>query len=216
MIIPALLTTNKRIATERILLAREMSGWIHVDYIDHSLYKFESLSLEDLSSLDFGEMAVEVHCMTDFPLKVLESDLPIDRLIIHVESKNWEKDYISAVNKGVDTWLAIDPFTPLASLQLPPDLSGVVMMGIEPGQMGQEFISATYDRLLFISEHYPDCSVTVDGGVGKENIRQLIAHGADNLVMGSAIFHQTHPVQAFRMYEHLSDPIGGAYDYQAA
>lgn len=215
MIIPALLTTNMRIAAERIALAREMSGWIHVDYLDHSLYTFESLSLEQLSSLDFGELAVEVHCMTDSPLSVLDSELPVDRLIIHIESKDWERNYITAVNRGIDTWLAIDPFTPLSNLQLPTDLSGLMVMGVEPGQTGQEFIPATFERLLYISEHYPDYSITVDGGVNKETIRQLIAHGADNLVMGSAIFHQTNPVQAYRQYEHLSDPIGGVYDYQA-
>lgn len=216
MIIPALLTHSKRIAEERIGLAQHMSGWLHLDILDHTLYLFESLKLEELAALDFGSLALEVHAMTEHPENILTYNLPVERLILHYELPNWQEAYDRFVAQGVDTWVAIDPNTDCAKLILPEDLGGIVLMGVEPGQTGQAFLSQTYDRLDLLKDLYPGLSVTVDGGVNQDTIRRLIAHGADNLVMGSAIFHQVDPVDAYRYYEHLSDPIGGVYDYKTA
>lgn len=215
MIIPAILTTNARIAKERIALAHQMGGWLHLDILDNSLYKFESLSLEEVSSLEFGNLLLEVHCMTDDPIKIAQSSLPVERLVFHYETPKREAVYNKLSDQDLDVWYAVDPGTPIRSLELPSDIAGVVVMGVEPGQTGQEFIQATYERIEELKEYHPDIPVTVDGGVSKENIRLLIAHGVDNLVIGSAIFQQHEPVKAYHEYVKLSDPIGGLYDDQA-
>lgn len=209
MIIPSLLTSNKRIAQERITQAQNMSGWLHVDLLDHSLYLYESLPLEELRSLDFGDLLLEAHCMTETPESVFDSVLPIERIIMHIEMKDWLRRYESFIDKDKEVWLAIDPGTSLDSLNLPTDLSGVLMMGVEPGQTGQTLLPDTLERVEQFKDRYPDVFVTVDGGVNAENIRLLIAHGADNLIMGNAIFGQANPLEAYERYVRLSDPLGG-------
>ncbi len=212
MIIPALLTTNERIAKERIALAQNMSGWLHVDLLDHSLYKFDSLSIPQLSQLDFGDLSLEIHAMTNEPHRLIESKLPIERVIMHYELKHWHDLYTIFRNEGMEVWLAIAPATPIDTLELPADLTGAVMMGVEPGKTGQSLLSETFERLQEFRDYYPDCALTVDGGVTSETIRELLACGVDNLVMGSAIFSQPNPVEAYQRYTHLSDPIGGLYE----
>lgn len=216
MIIPALLTDNVRVAKERIALAQQMSGWLHVDVLDNSLYPFTSLSLHELSQLDYGSLLLEVHCMTNAPEALLGLDLPLERVVVHYELKTWEKSYIALTSRGIDTWVALAPETKLRTLSLPSDVAGIMIMGVEPGQSGQSFLPATLARVEECKDYYPDTPVTVDGGVSESTIRSLIAHGVDNLIMGSAIFQQQNPVEAYRKYVHISDPIGGAYDYQAA
>src|SRR5687768_10136698 len=105
MIMPALLTTNERIAIERIAQAQQMSGWLHIDILDNTLYQFESLSLAELQKLDFNMLLLEFHCMTTNPLEILDYDIPCERIILHYETPGWEDLYHQIVSKGVDTWL---------------------------------------------------------------------------------------------------------------
>ncbi len=208
MIIPSLLTDNIRIAEERIHLAQHMSGWLHLDLLDNSLYKYTSLSLEELEQLDFGALMLEVHSMTDDPSAIiLNSKLPMDRLIIHYEMKDWHQSYDDSIRKGIDTWLAIDPTTKIEDVNFPNDLSGIVLMGVMPGQSGQSIDEKVYDRLDKLKNFYPDVTITIDGGVNKDTIRQLIAHGADNLVTAKALFSESNPVATYEEFVRLSDPL---------
>jgi ribulose-phosphate 3-epimerase len=209
MIIPALLTTNERIAQERIALAEQMSGWLHIDFLDNSLYPFASLSLEQLSHLDFGTLSLEAHCMTDTPLDLAQSDLPLSRLIVHYELPNWQSDYETLVAQGIDTWVAIGPSTAIENIDLPEDISGIVVMGVVPGQTGQSLLPVTMDRVETIKDYYPDIPLTVDGGITGDTIRDFVALGVDNLVISSALFNQSNPVEAYEKYAALADPVYG-------
>ncbi len=209
MIIPALLTTNERIAAERVDLAKRMSGWLHIDVLDNSLYKYQSLAVEDLKKLDFGNLSLEYHCMTNSPQVVVESGVPYQRIIVHVETPDWEKWYADLSNQGIDTWLAISPETALDSVALPNDLAGVVVMGVTPGQSGQALDSNVYNRIEHIKDLHPDLPITIDGGVKEDNLRDFIALGVDNLVMGSALFETKDPLAVYERLNHISDPIYG-------
>jgi ribulose-phosphate 3-epimerase len=209
MIIPALLTTNDRIAVERIALSQQMSGWLHIDVLDNTLYQFESLSLENLAQLDFSTLSLEFHCMTTNPFLVLDSSLQCDRIILHYETPQWEHFYTKLAGEGVDTWIAIDPSTDVHAIDLPDDVGGILMMGVIPGQSGQSLREDTFERIEAIKEYYPDIPLTVDGGVKEETIRDLIALGVDNLIMGSGLFEQKDPIAAYERLCELSDPISG-------
>ncbi len=216
MIIPALLTTNPTVAAERIERVKHMGGWLHIDILDNSLYKFSSLAIEELSKLNFGRLKLEFHCMSDDPLAILDSGLSVDRLCLHLELPDWQDAYDTLINRGINTWLAIDPSSDLTDLVLPEDVTGVLLMGVVPGVSGQALLPDTFERLDRLKDTYPDIPVTVDGGVAGDNLRQLLACGADSLVMGSAIFGAADPAAAYRRFEALSDPIGGAYDSKTA
>lgn len=211
MILPALLTSELEVAKERLALARAMDGWLHLDLLDHSLYPFTSLPLEELALLDFGSLALELHCMIENPRPAATSPLAFRRLVIHHEVADWETIYDDLTSRGINTWLAIDPTTSIDGLKLPKDLSGLLVMGIMPGQSGQTFQRATYDRLDLLKERYPDLALSVDGGVDEDNLRQIIAHGADHLVLGSAIFEAPDPTAAYHHYLRLSDPLSLAH-----
>lgn len=216
MILPSLLTTNPRIAQERINAAQHMSGWLHIDLLDKTLYPYETLSITQLEQLNFGELQLEYHCMTQTPDAIVASSLPVDRLIMHYELGNWRGMYDRLVRDGINVWIAIDPTTAIESLDLPEDVSGLVVMGVVPGQNGQPLVEGTFDRVAQLRDFFPDLPLTVDGGVNEKTVRQFLAAGADNMVAGSAIFHAADPQEAYARLAHLADPVGGAFDYKAA
>jgi ribulose-phosphate 3-epimerase len=207
MLIPALITDNKRIAEERIRLAREMSGWLHIDVLDKSIYPYKSLSIPEMESLDFGDLQLEFHAMTNTPLDLADSELPIDRLIMHVEIPRWEECYADLVHRDVNVWLAIAPETDFSTLELPEDVNGILLMGVIPGQGGQAFLEETYDRLDYLLDSYPSLPITIDGGVNEENLRTLLAYGVENFVSGSFIFSQKDPIFTYKKLERLADPL---------
>ena len=70
----------------------------------------------------------------------------------------------------------------------------VLLMSVEPGFGGQTFIPESYERIRqlrnYIEENGLATRIEVDGGVGKKNIREVIAAGADVFVAGSGVFRK--------------------------
>lgn len=219
MVIPALLTNDIKVAESRIELAQRMSGWIHLDVLDGSLYPSESLRLSQLAGLSWGGLQLEVHCMTDDPMAIVESGLPIDRIILHYDLPNWQSFYEPLIEGGHNVWLALAPDADIEALHLPIDLSGVVFMGVIPGKTGQHLRSDTFDRLDAFRELYPEMPLSIDGGVTSETIRSFLAYGSDSFIAGSAIFNAPDPLEAYNELEIMSDLLyagGKAHDNETA
>ncbi len=67
----------------------------------------------------------------------------------------------------------------------------VLVMSVNPGFGGQTFIASQLDKVARIRRMIGDRKIDleVDGGVTKENVRDVVAAGADVLVAGSAVFN---------------------------
>jgi ribulose-phosphate 3-epimerase len=68
----------------------------------------------------------------------------------------------------------------------------VLLMSVNPGFGGQEFIPSTMEKIRTVKKMLSDAGaaalIEVDGGVKIENAREVADAGADILVMGSAFF----------------------------
>ena len=98
---------------------------------------------------------------------------------------------------GCKAGLAFNPATPLALLEHVMDkVDLVLLMSVNPGFGGQQFIPATLAKLRqarkLIDAHVAaggqDIWLQVDGGVNTQNIGAIRAAGADTFVAGSAVF----------------------------
>jgi ribulose-phosphate 3-epimerase len=54
-----------------------------------------------------------------------------------------------------------------------------------------------------IDRRRPDCVLEVDGGLGESNVREVVAAGANALVMGSTIFGAADPGAELRRIRSL-------------
>ncbi len=96
---------------------------------------------------------------------------------------------------GCKSGLVFNPATPLDALRYVMDkVDMILLMSVNPGFGGQQFIPATLDKLsearALIDASGLDIRLEVDGGVTPRNIAQIGAAGADTFVAGSAIFNQ--------------------------
>ena len=75
----------------------------------------------------------------------------------------------------------------------------VLCMSIHPGYSGQPFMSESIPRVRRLRELLPEgVHIQVDGGVGAENVPQLVEAGANLLVAGTSVFGREDIAEAYR------------------
>jgi ribulose-phosphate 3-epimerase len=102
---------------------------------------------------------------------------------------------------GMQPSVTLNPATPLLMIEeVIPLVCQVLLMSVNPGFGGQSFIPATLDRIRhlrdWLNARNPTCLLEVDGGVTADNLGQIVAAGADTIVVGSSIFNPSQTVPA--------------------
>lgn len=150
-----------------------------------------------------------VHLMVDDPSALLERlQLKAGSIVaFHVEVKGDVHNLIQQIhNKGWVASLAISPTTPVENIVTFLDsVDQVLLMSVEPGFSGQQFLHDSITRLQKIvrykKEHKKQCAIAMDGGINEENILILTENGCEIFVIGSAIFSSKEPIKTLkRMY----------------
>ena len=89
--------------------------------------------------------------------------------------------------------ISICPDTPVDALNEYLDkVDMVLIMSVHPGFGGQSFIPTSLDKIRelksIIEEKGLSVDIQVDGGIGMNNVEDVIKAGANIIVAGSAIF----------------------------
>jgi ribulose-phosphate 3-epimerase len=145
---------------------------------------------------------VDIHLMIDRPaLYAPRFEVrPEDVLIFHVEASDPPHEVIEVIRRlGCRVGLSLRPRTPLSALfPYLERVDWILVMSVEPGFGGQEFMPAALERIRALRRELGGRAVTiaVDGGIGPENAREVVEAGADVIVVGAAIFRAPHPREA--------------------
>ena len=92
--------------------------------------------------------------------------------------------------------VTLNPATSLITVEeILPDVDLVLLMSVNPGFGGQEYIPGSTARIARLRQMLDKRGLTeveleVDGGIKSHNVVQVVAAGATVLVVGSAIFNQ--------------------------
>ncbi len=142
-------------------------------------------------------LPLDVHLMIEEPDKFLRDFIKAgaDYITVHVEASVHLHRTIQWIKEsGVKAGVSLNPATPIWSLDhILPDLDMVLLMSVNPGFGGQEFIPCVLDKIKalrnIIRERGFNTLIEVDGGVKSDNAKEIASAGADILVMGSAFFN---------------------------
>lgn len=98
---------------------------------------------------------------------------------------------------GCKAGLVFNPATSLEAVKYVLDkVDMILLMSVNPGFGGQQFIPKTLDKLrearALIEASGLAIRLEIDGGVNIKNIAKIAAAGADTFVAGSAIFNSTN------------------------
>ena len=117
-----------------------------------------------------------------------------DIITVHVEATNHLDAVIRQIKKsGKKAGVSLNPSTPLCSIEyVLPYVDIVLIMSVNPGFGGQEFISTSVDKIEKLKEMIVknNCNalIRIDGGINTYNSKNIVYAGADILVPGSVIF----------------------------
>jgi len=171
---------------------------IHFDVMDNHYVPNLSFGPMVCKALrDYGIKAViDVHLMVKPVDRLIPefADAGADYITFHPEaSEHIDRSLQLIKDSGCKSGLVFNPATPLSYLDHVMDkIDMILLMSVNPGYGGQSFIPSTLQKLKqvrsIIDNGKFDIRLEVDGGVKKDNIKEIAAHGADTFVAGSAIF----------------------------
>ena len=168
--------------------------YIHVDIMDGKFVKNKTMPFSEMKNIyKYTSKRLDVHLMVDDPEKYipLYASLNTEYITFHVEvDKDIEKCLKLIKSYSIKAGLAIKPNTPISDL-VPylPSIDMILVMSVEPGAGGQEFISNSKEKITeirkLINEYNSKAVINVDGGVN--NITKDFCYDADILTSGSYI-----------------------------
>jgi ribulose-phosphate 3-epimerase len=140
----------------------------------------------------------DVHLMINNPQRYIDGfiDAGADIITLHYEAeKHLDRAIQYIKSKGVKAAVALNPATPVCVLKnIIANLDMVLIMSVNPGFGGQSFIPYSLDKIKEVKEMAikagnENILIQVDGGIGKDNVKDVIEAGANVIVAGSAIFN---------------------------
>src|SRR3984893_6982418 len=147
-------------------------------------------------------LPLEAHLMITNPQEYIETfaRAGADVIIVHQEVCPHLHRVIQQIKAtGKLAAVALNPSTPIFMLEnVLTLLDMVLIMTVNPGFGGQDFIPETLPKIASVREMITQrnlrCDVEVDGGIHEGTVSQVVQAGANLLVAGSAVYNQRESV----------------------
>lgn len=179
------------------------TNYFHIDVMDGKFVKNDTQDLMREYTEYIKQVAntpIEVHLM----VKDVESyakayiDMGVNSITFHVESCKNETEVLKLISyikeNNIKVGITLKPQTPIEEIySYLPYIHSVLIMSVEPGEGGQQFIPETVEKIQkinkFAYENGYDIDIEVDGGINDKTSKEAIEAGANILVAGSYIIN---------------------------
>lgn len=203
-IAPSILSADFARLGEQVKEAEEAGAdYIHFDVMDGMFVPNITIGPGVLAALSrVTKVPMDVHLMIEDPDRYLEEFAKAGAtvLMVHFEAvTHLHRTVQHIISLGCRPGVVLNPATPLIMLEeILPYLDRVLLMSVNPGFGGQEYIESTTAKVRRLREMAnllkPGLEIEVDGGAKGNNIREIAEAGADVIVAGSAVFNDKESV----------------------
>jgi len=204
---PSILSADfSRLGEQINEVAEAGADYIHVDVMDGHFVPNITIGAPVVASLrSRTNLPLDVHLMIEYPQKYVTDFVRAgsDMITLHTETISSaafkeQKKKLGKVKLGI----SLNPGTPFKKII--PYLKAadfVLVMSVNPGFGGQEFISSVLPKISELREVF-DGDISVDGGINEKTANLVKTAGANILAAGSFIFKSKNYQDAVERIRH--------------
>ena len=193
LIAPSILSADfSKLGQEIQDVEKAGADWIHIDVMDgHFVPNITIGPVVVKSARPATRLPFDVHLMIDRPEDYVESFARAgsDIITFHAEVEENPKEIIRLIKyfkKKVG--ISIRPKTELKAIEaVLPMVDMVLIMTVEPGFAGQEFIFDCLPKITELRTAFKK-DIQVDGGINEATAAEAIKAGANVIVAGTSVF----------------------------
>lgn len=179
---------------------------VHFDVMDNKFVPNTGIDLKYIKTVKNLGFYADTHLMVENPVKDKYIETAIeygtDDITIHYEIENFggilnflndKKEYLKAkFNRNLNIGVAIKPKTKIKELEKYKEkFSKILIMSVEPGFGGQEYLKETNNKVKIAEELFPNHIIQVDGGINFNTLENVLDTKVSSIVIGSYLTNNT-------------------------
>jgi ribulose-phosphate 3-epimerase len=202
-ILPSILAADfARLGEQIACVERGGASIIHVDIMDGHFVPNLTMGPPVVESIrKVTKSKLDVHLMITDPDRYapLFIEAGADHVLVHQEvCPHLDRTLRMIQSEGALAGVVINPSTPTFLLEDVLDVVDyVLVMSVNPGFGGQKFIPNALHKVKTLAQRRKELGlnfrIEIDGGVGLDNVADVVRAGCDWIVTGSSIFHTPDP-----------------------
>ncbi|MGE5328021.1 MAG: ribulose-phosphate 3-epimerase [Deltaproteobacteria bacterium] len=174
---------------------------LHIDVMDGHFVPNITIGIPVVASIKkITGLPLDVHLMIENPERYIEAfaKAGADIITFHIEAAKHAHRLVQQIKGlGLKAGVSLNPATHISSIEhIRDDIDMILVMTVNPGFGGQEFIEAMLPKISSLSGGKAE--IQVDGGIGAQNISKVVSAGAKVIVAGTSVFGNPSPADAVK------------------
>jgi ribulose-phosphate 3-epimerase len=202
-LLPSILSADFARLADQVAAAERGGGTtIHVDVMDGHFVPNITIGPPVVKSLRKAtKLPLDCHLMIDNPNDFIAAfaDAGANWVSVHYETcPHLHRTLELILHHGMKPGVVVNPATRVdLILEILPMVHHVLIMSVNPGFGGQEFIPFSLDKIRHLAAMRQNLGlqfkIEVDGGVAHDTVAAIVQAGAELLVAGNAVFGAGQP-----------------------
>ena len=206
-IVPSILAADfSRLASEIERVEQAGASMLHVDIMDGHFVPNITFGPAVVKAIRrVTRLTLDLHLMITDPDRFAPMfiEAGADQISVQQEAcPHLDRTLNMIRSEGAKAGVVINPATPLAMIEEVLEVADfVLIMSVNPGFGGQPFIPRTLEKVRRLDRKRRDLGIPlkieIDGGIGADNVAEVVRAGCDWIVTGTSVFHTPDPGAAW-------------------